>query len=131
MRGLARLISSAISKLAEHRAGHEAEAAAAFRFVQHLAADDVGGHQVGSELHALGRQPEHDAQRLDQPALAQAGHADQQHVAAGEQRDQRLIHHLLLAEDHAADRRAHPADARAERFHLRENGASDRSRLVA
>ena len=50
--------------------------------------------------------------------LAQAGHADQQHVAAGEQGDQRLLDHLVLAEDDAADLRAHCGDAGAERLDL-------------
>ena len=69
-------------QLAEHRAGHEAEGAAAGGFVQHLAADDIGRHQVGGELHPLGREAQDGAQGFHQPALAQAGHAAQQHVAA-------------------------------------------------
>ena len=51
------------------------------------------------------------AQRLDQPGLGQARHADQQHVAAGQERDQGLIDDPLLAEDHPAD--AGPALAQA------------------
>ena len=108
-------------QLAEHRAGDEAEAAPPVGFVQHLGADDVGGHQVGGELHPLGGQAQHGAQRLDQPALAQAGHADQQRVAAGQQGDQRLVDHLILAEDHPADGGAHGAHPRAERLHVAED----------
>ena len=63
--------------------------------------------------------------------LPRPGTPDQQRVAAGEQGDQRLIHHLLLAEDHAADRGTHPADARAERLDLREDRAGVDRRLVA
>ena len=33
-------------QLAEHRAGHEAKRPAAFGFIQHFAADNVGRHQV-------------------------------------------------------------------------------------
>ena len=41
-------------QLAEHRAGDEAEiAAAGGTLLEHFAAGDVGGHQVGGELHAL------------------------------------------------------------------------------
>ena len=57
-------------------------------------------------------------ERLDQPRLGEAGHADQQRVAAGEQRDQRLIDHLALAEDDAADALAHQGEALAERLDL-------------
>ena len=76
------------------------------------------GIRSGVNCTRLVAKPEHDAQRLDQPALAEAGHADQQRVAAGQQRDQRLIDHLVLAEDHPSDRRTHPADARTERLDL-------------
>ena len=34
--------------------------------------------------------------------LARPGHADQQAVAAGEERDQQLLEDLLLADDHLA-----------------------------
>ena len=35
--------------------------------------------------------------------LGQAGHADRQAVAAGEEADQHLLDHLLLADDHLVD----------------------------
>jgi hypothetical protein len=38
----------------------------------------------------------------DQQRLREAGHADQQAVAAGEERDERLLHHGLLPHDHLA-----------------------------
>ena len=50
--------------------------------------------------------------------LARPGHADQQRVAARQQRDQRLIDHRALAEDDAADALAHLPQALAERFDL-------------
>ena len=63
-------------------------------------------------------QAQHDAQCFDQPGLGQAGNADQQHVAAGQKRDQRQIDDLLLAEDDPADPVANDGEAPAQRFHL-------------
>ena len=57
-------------------------------------------------------------ERLDQPGLGQARHADQQRVAAGQQRDQGLLDHLALAENDRADTFAHEAEALAERVDL-------------
>ena len=91
-------------QLREHRAGDEAEAALAARgFLQHLGAENVGRHQVGRELHALGVQAERDAHGLHQLGLGEAGHADQQSMAAGQHGDQRALDHDVLAEDHRAD----------------------------
>ena len=70
-------------QLREDRAGDEAEAAlAARRFLQHLGAENVGGHQVGRELDAPRVEAERGAQGLDQLGLGEARHADQQRVAA-------------------------------------------------
>ena len=68
-----------------------------------VGADDVGGHQVGRELDAAERAVERLGQRAHQRGLAQAGHAFEQRVAAGEQRDQHLAHQRPLADDHFAD----------------------------
>ena len=74
-------------KLREHRPGDEAETAlAAGAFLQHLGAENVGRHQVGRELDAPRVEPERDAHGLDQLGLGEAGHADQQPVAAGQDR---------------------------------------------
>ena len=72
-------------------------------FLQHLAAEDVGGHQVGRELDAAGVEAEHGAERLDELGLGEAGNADQHAVAAAEHGDQRALDHQLLAEDDVAD----------------------------
>ncbi len=67
VRGLARLISSAISSWREDRPGDEAEGApAGVAFLQHFGAQDVGRHQVGRALDALVVEAQHDAERLDQ-----------------------------------------------------------------
>ena len=47
--------------------------------------------------------------RRDEQRLGEAGHADQQAVAAGEQRDQRLLDDVVVADDHLADLRADAA----------------------
>ena len=99
-------------QLAEHGPRDEPEAApSGLGLLHHLRAENVGRHQVRRELHALLAEPEHHAQGLDQPGLGEARHADQQHVAAGQQRGQRFLDHLLLAEDRPADFVAHPAEA--------------------
>ena len=91
-------------QLREDRAGDEAEGALAeFVLLHHLGAENVGRHQVGRELDAAGIEAEHDAERLDQLGLGKARHADQQRMAAGEQRHQRALDHAFLAEDDAAD----------------------------
>ena len=79
--------------------------------LQDFGAQDVGGHQVGRELDAAGVEAENGAHRVDELGLGEAGHADEQPVAAGQHRDQRPLHHDLLAEDDAAD-----AAARSQRF---------------
>ena len=105
MRGLARLISSAISSCAKTGPGNEAEAAlAAGIFLQHFGAQNVGGHQVGRELDAARVEAEHDAHRFHKLGLGEARHADQKRVAAGQDRDQRLLDHLLLTENDGSDR---------------------------
>ena len=91
-------------QLREHRAGDEAEAALAARaFLQHLGAENVGRHQIGRELDAARVEPERDAHGLDQLGLGEAGHADQQRMAAGQHGHQRALDHDVLAENDLAD----------------------------
>jgi hypothetical protein len=104
-------------ELAEHRARQEAEfAPPALAFLQHLGADDISRHQIGRALHPLVFEAEHAAQRLDQLGLGEAGHADQQRVAAAQQGDQGLLDHRILAEDHLSDPLAHGGEPAADRF---------------
>ena len=94
-------------ELGEHRPLDETERAlAGVAFLQHLGAENVGGHQVRRELDAPRLEPEHGAQRVHELGLRETRHADQQGVAAGQDGDQREIDHLLLPEDHGADRGA-------------------------
>ena len=75
-------------KLAEHRPRDEAEGPLpALALFQHLGAEDVSRHQVGRALHPLVLEAQDRAEGLDQAGLGQAGHADQQGVAAGQERD--------------------------------------------
>ena len=111
-------------ELGEDRALDEAEAAAAAgpAVLQHLRADDVGGHQVGRELDALGVEAQYLAQRLHQQRLGEAGDADQQGMAAGQQRDERALDHLVLAEDDGGCRLVHALHALAGRFDAADDG---------
>ena len=89
---------------------------------QHLGAQDVGRHQVGRELDALGLHAEHDAQRLDQLGLGEAGHADQQQVAAGQERNKRLIDDILLAINDLADGGARRPQLAAQALDIGQGG---------
>ena len=89
-------------QLAEDRPFDEPEGAPpAIAFLEDFGAQYVGRHQVRRALDPFGVQAKHDRQRLDQLGLGQARHADQQHMAAGQQRDQGLLDHFALAEYYA------------------------------
>ena len=63
----------------------------------------VGGQQVGRELEALVLRAEDAGEGLGQRRLGDAGHAFQQHVAAGQQGDEELVRHRLHADDDPGD----------------------------
>ncbi len=91
-------------QLAEHRPLDEPErAAAVFAFFENFGPDDVARHQVGRELDAFRVHAEHGSERIHKAGLGQTRHADQQPVAAGQERDQNLIHDRFLAEDETGD----------------------------
>ena len=64
-----------------------------------VGAGDVARHQVGRELNARELEIEHLRDRADEQRLRQSRHADDQAVAAGEQRQQHELDHVLLADD--------------------------------
>ena len=66
-------------------------------------AHEVAGDEVRGELDASERGVQGVRQRPDRQGLGQARHALEQEVAAGEERDQDALEHLVLAHDHAAD----------------------------
>ena len=110
-------------QLGEHRSLDEPErAAACVGLFQHLGAQDVGGHQVGRELDAFGAHAEHDPQGLDQQGLGKTGHADQQQVTSGEERNEGLIDDRLLAINDLADGVARQAELAAQPFDVGESG---------
>ena len=90
---------------------HEPQPAAALLLVEDLGAGDVRRHQVGRELDALEVEVEDVGERLDQQRLRQAGHAGDQAVAAGEERDQHLLDDLVLADDDLAQLGENPLAA--------------------
>ena len=89
-----------------------------------LGAGDVRGHQVGRELDAVVAQVQGVGQRVDHQRLGQPGHADQQAVAAGEDRDQQLLEDGVLADDHLGHLRLE-----AENASLRRSTAARSSSL--
>ena len=64
---------------------------------------DVAGQHVGRELDARERAVERVGERADDERLREAGHALEQHVAAGEQAEQQPVQHLVLADQDLAD----------------------------
>ena len=68
-------------------------------FLDDVGAGDVGRHQVGRELDAVELQLEHLRQRRDQQRLGQARDADDQAVAADEQRQQHQLDDVVLPDD--------------------------------
>ncbi len=91
-------------ELGEHRALDEPEVPlAAGGLFKHLGAENVGGHQVGGELDAPRVEAEHGSHGVHELRLGEAGHADEQRMAAAQHGDQRLLDHLVLAVDDGAD----------------------------
>ena len=106
-------------QLAEDRPFDEPEGAPpAIAFFEDFGAQYVGRHQVRRALDPFGVQAEHDRQRFDQLGLGQARHADQQHMAAGQQRDQGLLDHFALAEYYAFHAGPDPVQDFAELLQL-------------
>ena len=68
-------------------------------FVDDVGARDVGRHQVGRELDAVELEVEHARHRMDEQRLGQSGHADDEAVAADEQRQQHLLDDVVLPDD--------------------------------
>ena len=64
-------------------------------------ADEVGGHEVGRELDAVEGAAEDVGERPHGQRLGEPGHAFEQHVTAGQQRDEHALEHRVLADDDA------------------------------
>ena len=74
---------------------------------QDLGPYDICRHQVGRALDPLVIQTDDDAERFHQPRLRETGHADEQGVTPGEQRDKCLLDRLMLAENDTPDALSH------------------------
>ena len=72
----------------------------AVSFFEHVGPGDVRRHQVGGELDPLELGVENLGDRADDKRLGQPGHADQQAMAAREDRRQNLIDDGVLPDDH-------------------------------
>jgi hypothetical protein len=95
------------------------------RGVEERVPDDVGRHQVGSELDARRLAAEAARQRLDEQRLAETGDAFDQHVRVGEQTDQHFVDDRALA-DHGLRKFAAQCLeelARLLQFLFRKNGS--------
>ena len=91
--GGVRLISSASTMLAKIGPGANTICRRPGRgvFLDDVGAGDVGRHQVGRELDAVELQLQHLRERRDEQRLRQARHADDQAVAADEERQQHQV----------------------------------------
>ena len=99
--GEARLISSPRTMLAKIGPGRNSKMSRP-RF-HTVTPDDVGGQQVGGELHPLPVGVDRRRQGLGQARLAHPGHVLDEQMALGEQAHEREFHHLGLALDDDLD----------------------------
>ena len=65
--------------------------------------DEVGGDEVGRELHARERAAEHAGGRLDREGLREAGHAFDEEMPLREKADEHPLEHRILTGDHSPD----------------------------
>ena len=112
--GGVRLISSASSTLVNTGPGRKRNPPPPVgAAVEDELAGHVGRHEVGRELHALEVEVEGGGERLDDQRLGHAGHALEQHVAAGQQRRDQAGQRAVLADDDLAHLVAHREDGGA------------------
>ena len=132
--GGARLISSPSSRLVNTGPGPELEARGAL--VEDRRAGDVGGQQVGRELHAAEAKPGRGGERARDQRLGHPGDVLEQDVAVGQQREQHELEDVALA-DHGAldlveDRLGRGGDvARMRRAVIAAASRGRRARLAA
>ena len=88
-------------------------------FLDDLGAGDVARHEVGGELHPVEAQVERLRDGLDHERLGEAGHADEQRVAAGEDGGEDAVHHVLLADDPLRHLGAQAGDGTDQALELR------------
>jgi len=94
--------------------------------LNHLGAGDVGWHEVRGELNAAEAQVHRVGDGADHQRLGQPGHADEQAVAAGQDREQELLQHIPLADDHLGRLGEQFTAGRGQPFDGGEVGVRDR-----
>ena len=106
----------------EDRAADEADLPLARRrvFLDHFRAEDVGRHQVRRELDARELEVEHLRDGVDQQRLRESRHADDQTVAARQQRRQDQFDHVLLTDDQLVELGAYLVTAGFQPFGVRK-----------
>ena len=67
--------------------------------VENIRARDVRRHEIGRELDAVEFAAQHPRERAHEQRLGHAGHALNERMMAGKDRDERLVDHVLLADD--------------------------------
>ena len=85
-----------------------------FVLFQHVGAGDVRRHQVGRELDAAEVDVEDFRERANHQRFRQAWHADQEAMPSGEDGGEKLLDHLVLADDDLLQFLLHQAAVLAE-----------------
>ena len=121
-----RLGGRAIDLVGEHHIGKQWPLQKAYLpraggpvLLEHIGADDVGRHEVGSELDAAEGEIQAAGERADQERFGQPRHPLQQAVAAAEQADEQFLHHLMLADNDPRELFENPVVGLVETFHCR------------
>ena len=99
------------------------------RLVEDHRPGDVRGHQVRRELDALEVHVQNLGDARDHERLGEAGDADEQAVAAGEDRGEDLLDHVVLADEDAAELVGHLRAGGAELAEVVGNFISRHARL--
>ena len=99
--GEARLISSAINNCAKigPRMNRKLRRPVLPCILENFRADDVGWHEVGCELDALGIEAQNASERIDEQRLGEAWDTDEEPVPSGQDGDERLLDDQILSED--------------------------------
>ena len=85
-------------------------------FFDHIGSDDIAGHEIGRELHAIETQIENLRKRAHHQRLRQSRHADHQAVTAAEERHENLVDDFFLTDYDFAHLRLKSVAAFTQRF---------------
>lgn len=91
-------------EIGEERTGLEFESFPTLVGFHHdIGADHIGGHEIGGELDALEFEVERVGEGTDEEGFAEARHAFEEDVSPRDERGERAVDDLVLADDHLAD----------------------------